>query len=94
MFLSDVPDEADVSDDADDGKNTNKEKIFKTSDDVAFYRYVEQDLLHLDADVCCLFLHFTVTFETADAGSKPAAPSPVGHHEAHGERGKFPAAGV
>lgn len=94
MFLSDVPDEADVADDTDDEKNTNKEKIFKTSDDVAFYRYVEQDLLHLDVDVHCLFLHFIATFEAADAGSKPAAPSPVGQHEAHRERGMFSAAGV
>ncbi|XP_026195500.1 neutral alpha-glucosidase C isoform X2 [Anabas testudineus] len=34
----DVPDEADVADDPEKGKKGKKEKIFKTSDDVAFYR--------------------------------------------------------
>lgn len=39
--------------------------------------------------------HFLfATFEATDAGSKPAAPSPVGHPEAHREGGMFSTAGV
>lgn len=90
----DVPDEADVADDPEKGKKGKKEKIFKTSDDVAFYRYVEHDLLRPHVDAHCLISLFIVTFEATDAGSKLAAPGPAGHHGGHRERGMCSAVGV